>query len=285
MVNKNKKYSNELYLDEESYLGGDMGGYLSEEGSRLLKDRGFGVDEINSIRLGDEDNADPISMDNFNNASLDSKEERDEKDDEPSRSEPSRSEPSRSEPSRSGPRRLPEDVLYDREAEEAKRHNLTNLLNRERQALNTEKKNTENLRREQNAERKVLEAERNAERRMRELSDVRNTRTTYVYDPIVYRRLYEWGLGLFPSYHEYSKRKLLEESLHDLIKRELKNHQSESILEEKIRGLIQNEPQSKTVPSKPKRASSKKATKSKRASSKKTTKPKRASSKKSKQKK
>ena len=65
---------------------------------------------------------------------------------------------------------------------------------------------------------------------------------TYVndYSPVVYRRLYDYGLNFIPSYYSYDQRRKIEYLLEDLIKKELTSKRSEYDLEKTIKKLIDN---------------------------------------------
>lgn len=67
---------------------------------------------------------------------------------------------------------------------------------------------------------------------------------TYVinreYNPIVYHRLYDWGLNYIPPYYSYEQRKRLEYLLESLIKKELLSNRPEYELERIIKQVIDN---------------------------------------------
>jgi hypothetical protein len=91
------------------------------------------------------------------------------------------------------------------------------------------------------------------------------------YSPIVYRRLYDYGVNFIPSYYSYEQRRQIEYMLETIIKKQLLAKMGESELETTIRNAIKssvdgNSPENTeklvaiTSPSKPVRKVSKKKT-------------------------
>jgi hypothetical protein len=61
------------------------------------------------------------------------------------------------------------------------------------------------------------------------------------YSPVIYRRLYDYGLNFIPSYYTYEQRRQLEYMLENLIKRNLLNKLSESELRWSIRQALEKD--------------------------------------------
>jgi hypothetical protein len=94
------------------------------------------------------------------------------------------------------------------------------------------------------------------------------TKPNVEYNPIVYTRLYDYGLRLIPSYFTYDQRTRLIEVLDDQIKRELINRVSEDRLEQTIKRVINSfntPPKNQTTRKTSKKRSPKKKTSKKRS--------------------
>jgi hypothetical protein len=96
------------------------------------------------------------------------------------------------------------------------------------------------------AYKKELDLERSSRKHEKEMheNDMRRlsqrTATKYIVYPedVTYRRWYDWGTGLFPSYYTYNQRQYLESILEKLIKRELSSRQSDDEIRRKIQEMV-----------------------------------------------
>ena len=96
--------------------------------------------------------------------------------------------------------------------------------------------------------------------------------SSYVrYSPL-YDRLYNWSLGYIPSYYSYSERKILENAIESLLKKELADNSDESLLKSVVKKFLDekiNKP-SEATKSVARKQSKKRSKKSKKKSVKKS---------------
>lgn len=123
------------------------------------------------------------------------------------------------------------------------------------------------------AEEKVRHAQDKAAIAERNKNPIHVVKSLYG-SPIIYDKLYNWGLDLIPSYYNNLEKKRLQTLLNNMISRELRKNESEDELKDKIKTLITEIQEKHDKPKSPRRSYTKQVSPKRAASPKRKKSPK-----------